>query len=357
MSPDILQKAFDEISGYEPLDADSTPRKQKALKDAFIISRMMYEKARTLLQESGLPEPHSQDKVPKAEEEQEEEEQEQEERENEDPKKKRSQLEAIERHAEVMECLNNNDSARMMEEFLGSLHDNSRTTWTLMKKEQTGFVNLLRGYCPADSLEELRRHVPGNMTAMITEAFRDSIMNEENENVLDRMCERENVMIKCEETNTFADFALSVLNSIQCLEFAYEWERLKKAEKRAFLLQAFQSYHPTRESDDDERKKFQVFKNRHEKVITARNELLRMFKKFHSAVLMDPCWTPSACYTKGKTGRTRNFGATLTLFEDEIPDDELLEKNQTAFLQLMRVILGSEAYKYVKAFLNKHPYD
>ncbi|KAF4611838.1 hypothetical protein D9613_004289 [Agrocybe pediades] len=356
-----LQAARDEITAsIQALPPDSTPGKKQAIKSLFILSKSVYRHMSRVLQESGIEEPPSEvgeegphqetaedhDSDPPAEE-----------------RDERSQPQKI--YDDALAIYNEKDNAITMDEFITILVQNNAVRTTLAVKETMGLVYLLRGYWGGDDVEDLRKKITSRLSADRTiahdEVYSKSITNESNNDVVDKLLTREKIMVQCEHGSILSGFLNAVLGSIQCICFAKEWAKLHKREKRDFVEKAFEQYDPDflSEAEDDTviaRKK--VFKNRHKKVITSRNELLKMFEKFHCAVLMDPYWMPKASYELGGLGRTKHFAATWDLISTNCDDlsYEEAERNQDAFTQVMDVLLSKDAYLYIRRFLQQNPY-
>lgn len=96
-----------------------------------------------------------------------------------------------------------------------------------------------------------------------------------------RMHEREGLMAVLDSTSVLQSFLLSVVGSVQAIRFSIEWKPLTKAEKAKFRLDVFHKVNPNHAtwSKDNYKQELRNFKSRHEKVITARNEIKSLFMK------------------------------------------------------------------------------
>ena len=101
-----------------------------------------------------------------------------------------------------------------------------------------------------------------------------------------RLHERESIMVAIDLTNSLSIFVHSVLCSIQAIRFSYEWNALsdehgRRAWKKQYRIDAFEAsnadFMSTAYTDTAYNRKLDKFKNRHEKVIKARNNLRKLF--------------------------------------------------------------------------------
>ena len=117
------------------------------------------------------------------------------------------------------------------------------------------------------------------------------------DDVSERLHKRDSILRSVMRQETLAIFLDSVLGSIHAIRFALEWKTIStkpggKLWKTEYRASAFNAHYPdfveAMHTREDYMKKFKAFGSRHEKVITARNILLKMFRRFHAAILLDP---------------------------------------------------------------------
>lgn len=119
--------------------------------------------------------------------------------------------------------------------------------------------------------------------------FDRSIEIEENKNLLARLHAREAMEFGIDSKNSLCHFAYSVLRSIQSIRFAFEWADLGKDVKTQFRADAFEKFNPKFVASNPTRaeykREFNIFKNRHQRVIKSRNEIRDLFLAVSKALL------------------------------------------------------------------------
>ncbi|KAF8963009.1 hypothetical protein BDZ97DRAFT_1822580 [Flammula alnicola] len=240
------------------------------------------------------------------------------------------------------------------QEFVGRLYETGKGS--KQAEEQISFASLLRGYTPAASLDDWYDIL--NMTPDDLNWHAQSIRTESIDDLGQRLLEREKALAMIQGGTALRGLANNIVTCIHAIKFAQEWRELSmarggKKKKVEYRKSAFNVRYPDVSADDYE-SELNTFTNRHEKVITARNTLLRMFSKFHVAVLLDPLWTPIASYDQGTIGRSPSFALTLDRFMHfSTPQDPYFQKNLATFKQIIKIMFSEETVKYIDEFLDE----
>ena len=108
----------------------------------------------------------------------------------------------------------------------------------------------------------------------------------ETKGTVDRLAGREIILKNINITTSLQWFVHSLLKTIHAIRFAIDWESLSRAEKQKYTTDIFNQYEAEFVSQihtvQQYKKKFELFKKRHEWVVTSRNDLKKMFFKVKS---------------------------------------------------------------------------
>jgi len=184
-------------------------------------------------------------------------------------------------------------------------------------------------------------------------------------NVTERLHKRDSILRSVTKEGDLRIFLDSLLSSIHAIRFASEWKTISalpggKLWKIQYRANAFNAQYPDFIADlhtrEDYMAKFKRFGARHEKVITARNVILKMYNRFHAAVLLDPLWAPVATYDHATNGRSPTFAGTLNLVVNQNLRESYYLDNQTMLLTVVRELASPSVLSYVEKFLQDFPY-
>ncbi|CAA7258562.1 unnamed protein product [Cyclocybe aegerita] len=328
-----LEKVLKSMSALEPLPLDATPKTRKTFEKSLMnrhrLSGLIHMHTSGLLAASGIDVVNSQLDWT-------------------DPQIDNSGPTTAEaRYDEIMEALD--DPMFLPEEWLQPILKPMKGTFQQM--EHQAFLHLVRGYFPAKSVEELGELFDGARGDDVNLlAFAASIALETNLDPTARLHAREAIMQSIDASDNSQSFVSSVIRSIQCLRFAAEWALLPSLPggrlwKTQYRTDAFSKHNAefvaTDHTAQEFNKRFSAFTNRHERVITARNDLRRLFSVYGPAILMHPAWSPVASYNTSTTGRSTTFPGLLSLFLHGPPEfsQDYHEENDKAFKQLIKILL------------------
>ncbi|KAF8956941.1 hypothetical protein BDZ97DRAFT_1925008 [Flammula alnicola] len=337
-----ITAAFEKLSSIEPLDAGASPRKVQAFRAKaqkyLRLSQDIVTHLTGIITASGLdPDADDSESEPPP------------------PPPNGKLTMAIKRIRQLEGSLT--ISPLTPQEFAGRLYETGKGS--KQAEEQISFASLLRGYAPAASLDDwydILDMQPADLNWHIQSVHTESI-----DDISQRLLEREKALAMIQGGTALRGLANSIITCIHAVRFAQEWKDLStarggKKKKVEYRKAAFKVRYPNVSVDDYE-SELKAFTNRHEKVVTARNTLFRIYSKFHIAVLLDPLWTPIASYDHGTIGRSPSFALTLDRFMHfSTPQDPYFQKNLTTFKQLIEIMFSEETVKYVDEFLDEFPF-
>ncbi|KAF5379829.1 hypothetical protein D9615_005844 [Tricholomella constricta] len=183
------------------------------------------------------------------------------------------------------------------------------------KAEDAALARLLVGYSNP-SQEALKHMLQGAMDNM--EPWNDVIaLSDEIDaegDVKRRLFKREEFMYQNNAGTRLSTHAMTVIQIINNLKFALDWRQVSAHWKTTFVTQIFEVLKANEITDitrkwggtmrNKEMKKLRrTFGKWHQKIVTDRNHVLKIYHMFGAGVLLDTTWAPNP--------RSRYFGATL----------------------------------------------
>ncbi|KAK0439085.1 uncharacterized protein EV420DRAFT_1769568 [Desarmillaria tabescens] len=220
--------------------------------------------------------------------------------------------------------------------------------------------------------------------------------------VEDRIRMRDMLLFSLHDNDATRSYINFVLRSIIAIRFAQDYSSWSMGDKKTYVKGLFSKYYELQIGEishqyaGNERKRrlaklFKTFKGQHEKVVTARNHLDRLYRIFGTALFLDPFWQLSTGLEAPK--HSKAFGKMIALLEEDMdpviqkiaevkrferaveegtadPNEEpeypevnenaylLRERittnasaNRTFLLRVMKVVGGTDVYNFVNAFV------
>ncbi|KAF8065968.1 hypothetical protein FPV67DRAFT_1450189 [Lyophyllum atratum] len=207
------------------------------------------------------------------------------------------------------------------------------------KRENPAFVRMICGYAPVEDaiLEilfgEALPHV-GLQDVLMENAVRIDDEGDQAERLLARdqvvslqlpltalMSLAQYLIVHPQGQRIYA-YVLHLVRTVHTLKWAIEWKSMTKNAKMAYTDAAFQRLRASQikriniqfagaQRNKKMKSLRQAFRKWHQKVVTSRNHLRKMYNVFGVGVLLDPTWATTP--EKADTKRSPTFGSTLNL--------------------------------------------
>ncbi|THH18938.1 hypothetical protein EW146_g2125 [Bondarzewia mesenterica] len=249
------------------------------------------------------------------------------------------------------------------------MHDNANVA--RVSREDLGFERLIRGYSSHTQPEWIHLFAGWGDKPL---SWRNICRQSEDLDGKDdrtRIYHRQELLIREDQRRTERSFVDSVLNQIEVIKFAADWNskgsgRGGRTWKKAYYEWAFAKRNPAGFQGLNNRERqakletvafrghFMSFKRGYERPVTARNNLLAHYRLFGSSVLMDPIWDVSVPRTPNFTDLlARISGIPPSNDEDDTPTrlDALRAQNDSVLLGIVYKLGGDVVHDYVRDFL------
>ncbi|KAK0475976.1 hypothetical protein EDD18DRAFT_1470076 [Armillaria luteobubalina] len=146
------------------------------------------------------------------------------------------------------------------------------------------------------------------------------------------------LLLKLHDFEASRSFVNFVIRTIIAIRFAQDYRSWPLSEKKKYHRSLFEKHYKTqieqignqyvgRDRDQRLEKLFKEFKGQHEKVVTARNHLDRLYRIFGVTLLLDPFWQLAAGLEAPK--HSRPFGKIVALLEQDM--NTVIEKMKQVF--------------------------